>query len=70
MPRLIADISIRDVTELEAQLDRAVKTAIESALANGHHGVLITRYDDRKFTVTLTPEVPFGITRELDLRES
>jgi hypothetical protein len=70
MSRTVADIVVTEAPELETQLDRAVKTAIDAALKDGRQGVLVTRHDHCKFTVALTPEVRFGTTQARDLWEA
>ena len=67
MHQLIADIVITDPTSRDAQLNSAVKVAAEIAGQDQHCGILITRHDFRKFTVALSPDVPFGLIQEHDL---
>jgi hypothetical protein len=66
MQRLIADIFITDPTSRDAELNTAVKMAAEIA-GEQRCGILITRHDFTKFTVALSPNVPFGLTQEHDL---
>jgi hypothetical protein len=49
------------------RLDAAEKLARERALSAGRHGILVTRHGPTSFTVTLSPDVPYGITQERDL---
>lgn len=59
------DICIKDKQTLNQQLNEAVEMAIERALPE-RKGVLITRHNASRFSVTVTPEVPFGVTYEHD----
>lgn len=52
---------------LEAELDRIVDEAVQHALANPGHGVLVTRKGPGTFTVELSDEVPQGMIAELDV---
>ncbi|KHL05551.1 hypothetical protein [Sinomonas humi] len=52
---------------LEVELDRLVDHAIEHALANPGHGILVTRHSQATFTVELSTEVPQGTIAEIDL---
>lgn len=49
------------------RLDAAEKLAQERALRAGSHGILVTRHGPTSFTVTLSADVPYGITQECDL---
>ncbi|MBP1136502.1 hypothetical protein JOE31_002734 [Arthrobacter sp. PvP023] len=49
------------------RLDAAEKSAQERALREGRHGILVTRYGPTSFAVTLSTDVPYGITLERDL---
>ena len=49
------------------RLDAAEKFARAQALKEGSHGILVTRHGPTSFTVTLSADVPYGITRERDL---
>lgn len=55
-----------DSTITRADLDGAVAAAIESALSAGRHGILVTRLDYNRFTVSESPDVPFGVIYERD----
>lgn len=65
---LIADIRIQHKAELYEKLNAAVAAAHGDALGNRRHGVLVTRHDYVHFSVFLTSEVPYGLTREHDER--
>lgn len=64
--RMIADFRVNSKADMEVKLEAAVTEATQSALLYGNHGVLVTRHDFSRITVTLTPQVPFGLTREND----
>jgi len=67
MPKLIADLLVRNPVERDDQLSAAVAHAIQTAEADKSRGVLVTRHHYSRFSVTLSPTVPYGQTRELDL---
>ncbi|AMM34443.1 hypothetical protein SA2016_3786 [Sinomonas atrocyanea] len=52
---------------LEAELDRIVDQAIQHALANPGHGILVTRRAHGSFAIELSADVPQGTIAELDL---
>lgn len=64
-PEIVTDFHIRDKRTLDKQLNAAVETAIQRALPE-RKGVLVTRHDETRFTVTVTTEIPFGMTYERD----
>lgn len=47
------------------ELDAAITAVQRLAIANGREGVLVTRNGCRSFMIELTPEVPYGTTREV-----
>ena len=49
------------------RLDAAEKLAQERALWEGSHGILVTRHGPTSFTVTVSADVPYGVTQERDL---
>lgn len=61
---LIAELSVSDRSTMELQLEEAVDAARLKAMQHRTCGILVTRHDYTRFTVELSPEVPFGITRE------
>lgn len=57
-------VKVEDPSERDRQLDQAC------VLLRGEAtdcGVLVTRFDPTTFEVALSPDVAFGVTRELDL---
>lgn len=61
---LIAELSVSDRSTMEAQLEEAVSAARLQAMQERQRGILVTRHNYTRFTVELSPEVPFGVTRE------
>lgn len=57
-------IKIEDRASRDRQLEQATSVLREKALG---HGILVTRVDYTTFTITLSPEVAYGQTREVDL---
>lgn len=51
---------------LIAALDDAVVFGEREAMSLGHFGVLVTRHEYNRFTVEVSPDVPFGLTLECD----
>jgi hypothetical protein len=62
----IADIEVQEKAGLSEKLDAAVAAAHSDPRAKGGMGVLITRHKLHHFTVTLSPDVPFGLAQEKD----
>jgi hypothetical protein len=67
MERIIADLVVRDAADREAQLKSALGVAIQEASLDKVCGVLLTRHHYARFTVALSPNVPYGQTFELDI---
>lgn len=66
MSQVIADFKVKQKAELHEKLDAAVAAAQTDALVDGRHGVLVTRHDFDRFSVALSPDVPFGLILEDD----
>ncbi|QCP00827.1 hypothetical protein FCN77_20380 [Arthrobacter sp. 24S4-2] len=49
---------------MEQQLNVAVLFAQYRAVHGRHRGILVTRHGYSDFTVALSPDVPYGSTRE------
>ncbi|WP_284984479.1 hypothetical protein [Arthrobacter sp. efr-133-TYG-118] len=64
--QIIADFRVKCRTEMYEKLDAAVAEAYFEAVGNGTRGVLVTRHDFDWFSVALSHDVPFGLTRERD----
>lgn len=61
---LIAEIAATEVSTLEAELNNAVEKARAKAEQEGRHGILVTRHGHSRFTIEISPEVPYGLTQE------
>jgi hypothetical protein len=59
------DIQVTSRHLLDEQIDAAVRRLQEVALLTGTHGILVTRIGPGRYTVALSDQVPFGMTREL-----
>jgi hypothetical protein len=55
-----------DAIGLQEALDEAVALVRGIAIKEGSHGILVTRHSYTKFTVTISKEVPFGLSVERD----
>ncbi|MEY9776290.1 hypothetical protein [Arthrobacter sp. MW3 TE3886] len=65
LDQIIADFRVEGRTEMEEKLSAAVGAARQQA-AGCKRGVLVTRHEFDHFSVSLTPQVPFGLIREHD----
>ncbi|MDP9905512.1 hypothetical protein J2S90_002483 [Arthrobacter bambusae] len=57
-------VQVEDRSSLDRQLEQT--SALLRRVAT-NCGILVTRFDHTTFEVAFSPEVPFGLTRELDL---
>ena len=60
-------LNIKHRNDLDNGLNLEVDAAIQKALKDPGYGVLVTRHDRETFTIQLSPDVPHGMTHELDL---
>lgn len=60
----VINIHVTSRSALEERLDEAVKKLQDAAALTQTHGILVTRHEPGRYTVSLTDEVPYGITRE------
>lgn len=51
---------------LEEDLNAAVDAALEHAMQEGRHGILVTRHGHTRYTVAVSAEVPYGLTMEVN----
>lgn len=67
MPTAIEAIDIHANTRqvLEERLEAAVKHLQEAAMLTGACGILVTRHNPGSYTVELSDQVPFGMTRNI-----
>jgi hypothetical protein len=63
---LIADFVVSTPEERDYELGRALSTAKFKAAIYGKHGIVITLHDFSRFSVSLSPAVPFGDIHERD----
>ncbi|TAP43110.1 hypothetical protein [Arthrobacter sp. S39] len=63
-PELLATITVTSKTSMEQHLNAAVRAAEQRARHEGRRGILVTRVAHARFTVELSPEVPYGYTYE------
>lgn len=63
---LIADFVISTIEERDFELGKALDTAKYKASRDRKQGVVVTRHDFCRFTVSLTENVPYGMIRERD----
>lgn len=65
LDQVVADFRVAGRTEMEEKLSAAVGAARKQA-ADCKRGVLGSQHDFDHFSVSLTPQVPFGFIREHD----
>ena len=58
------EITGTEARSVRAKLDDAITLAESVAHKEGCCGVLVTRHDYGRFSVTISPEVPYGTTQE------
>lgn len=63
---LIADFVVTTTEERDFELSKALATAKFQAATIGKLGILVTRHDFSRFSVSLTPTVPYGVIHERD----
>jgi hypothetical protein len=64
--QLTLEVNCSAASELSAAVDASLALVESIALAQGRHGVLITRHEYQRFTFEVSPDVPFGLTLEQD----
>ncbi|WP_026547890.1 hypothetical protein [Paenarthrobacter nicotinovorans] len=57
-------VKVKDAASVDRELEHASAVLREKATP---WGLLVTRVDFATYTVALSPEIPLGVTRELDL---
>ena len=63
------ELMVPNRASMDHCLNAAVESVMGAALRHRTHGILVTRHDDRHFTVGLSAAVPFGYTVEHDNRD-
>ncbi|MHC6219841.1 hypothetical protein [Arthrobacter sp. MMS24-S77] len=64
LPDLVLEITAHDPGTIETELNTAVETLLAQALRERSRGILVTQHGYNRYTVTLSPEVPYGQTHE------
>ena len=68
LPRPISPLTLTiDATDPNVVMDglnEAILAVQEEAL-HGDHGILVTRNSHSSFTIEISPDVPYGITRDV-----
>lgn len=59
------EVRVSSANEVEDRLNSAVKDLQVIATRSRTHGILVTRLNPGHFRVSLSDQVPFGLTREL-----
>lgn len=62
----IADFVVASVQERDFELERALATAKFRASMDRKRGVVVTRHDFCRFSVSLSTDVPYGSIHERD----
>lgn len=57
-------VKVEDTASIDRELEHAIAVLRQKAT---RWGLLVTRVDFTTYTVALSPDIPFGFTRELDL---
>jgi hypothetical protein len=52
--------------QMERRLEDAMSHLLERAMIHRDRGIMVTRHSPNEFTLELHPDIPFGVTRELD----
>lgn len=60
---ILLEVTAKDPASLEKDLNAAVEIARTSAMNHGY-GIWVTQHGFTSYTVAVSPDVPFGLTRE------
>lgn len=63
-PELLATVTATSKATMEIDLNAAIQAAEQRARWEGRRGILVTRVAHTRFTVELSPDVPYGYTYE------
>ena len=63
---LLVHVVSNDARTLQDELEQAIRTVRDGAQPGNRSGILITRHSEALFTVTHSPDVPYGTTIEQD----
>lgn len=61
---LVLEITAHDAGTVENDLSTAVDIALEYAVSERLHGILVTQHGYASYTVAVSGDVPYGQTRE------
>lgn len=64
---LVMTVMVETRSTMDRQLAEAVDIARAKAMDDGSKGIVITRHNSNVFTMTLSDDVPFGLTIEQQL---
>ncbi|MFC0488618.1 hypothetical protein [Sinomonas atrocyanea] len=64
-PGHLIEIRVESRRNMEYELEQAVRTLRERAEQIKDRGILVTRRSPQDFTIELHPDVPYGLTKEL-----
>ncbi|UVJ40579.1 hypothetical protein [Arthrobacter sp. CJ23] len=64
LPVVVLEITAYDPGTLETELNAAVETLLTQAMQERVCGILVTQHGYNRYTVALSPDVPYGETRE------
>jgi hypothetical protein len=64
LPDLVLEITAHDPGTIETELNAAVETVLTQAMRARSCGVLVTQHGYNRYTVALSPDVPYGQTHE------
>lgn len=58
------EVVVHDAKTLDHALNSGLRQLQDTALAAGTAGILVTKHAPGRFTLELSPDVPFGYTHE------
>jgi hypothetical protein len=58
------EITAQDPESVQNELSAAVIRARDRALSGGRQGILVTQHSFSSYTVAISPDVPYGESRE------
>ena len=64
--KVIDEFHVRNKAEMYERLEAGIAVARNHALADGTCGLLVTRHEFDRFSIALSPAVPFGLVSEVD----
>lgn len=58
------EVTAHNPAFLDRKINDAIAVVLDRAMAEGRHGILVTQHSYNRYTVALSPEVPYGRTYE------